>query len=36
MRSREIVDVRLTWRAPRWVRVLLAVGRCAGWLGRSA
>jgi len=36
MRTREIVDVRVTWRAPRWVRVLLAIGRCAGWLGRSA
>ncbi len=36
MRTREIVDVRLTWRAPRWVRVLLAVCRCAGWVGRMA
>jgi len=36
MRADQLVDVRLAWRPPQWVRVLAALGRGVRWAGRTA
>lgn len=36
MRADQLVDVRLAWRPPQWVRVLAAAGRGLRWAGRVA
>lgn len=36
MRADQLVDVRLAWRPPQWVRVLLAIGRGVRWVARTA
>ena len=35
MRADQLVDVRIAWRPPTWVRALLAVGRGLRWVGRT-
>ena len=36
MRADQLVDVRIAWRPPQWVRALLAVGRGLRWVARTA
>ncbi len=34
--DRQLVDVRLAWRPPRWLRITLALARFGQWAGRLA